>query len=222
MLKLFIWPLLLSSFLSHPAYARVPEEAYTFDFNVDMIRMAPHKEDKLYEAIELVRRAFSSYEFKERILNHTYRGKRAFANNQGLSNLQIYHRILAGVEKRYPWENNAMDLEVQLYTDLSSNVLGYTLPFSKRIWMNTKYFNRNSVAKVAGNLVHEWLHKLGFGHSWQRTPDRKYSVPYAVGYIIQDLATEMDEWDYYDKDEDCLDPIRSLTIRKCAMDRMER
>lgn len=173
--------------------ASIPKEAFTFDFNVTTIRMSRMKEEKLYDSIELLKQVFSSPEFKQKILKHRFQGRQRFAHNRGLTNRQIYHRILKGVEKLYPYYNNAMDVEVELYTDFKSNVLGFTRPSTRRIWMNTKYFNKHSRAEVASHLTHEWLHKLGFDHERERSADRKYSVPYAIGYIVKDIAGKLDE-----------------------------
>lgn len=180
--------LLLTLLFSFNSFAEVPEAAYTFEFNVKMLRMSRTREDKVNEAIELLRKVFTSPEFRRRILNHRYNGRKGFANNRGMSNLQIYNAILAGVEKLKPTRNNAMDLELELYTDHDSKVMGYTLPRSKRIWMNTKFFNRHTPANVASNLTHEWLHKLGFDHDYKATWKRQYSVPYGIGYIVRELA----------------------------------
>lgn len=182
---LFVFIVLLFSFKS---FAEVPIAAHTFEFNVRLLRMEPEKKDKVYDAIDILRKVFSSREFRRKILNHRYNGRKAFANNRGMSNLEIYHAILAGVERLRPNRNNAMDLEIELYTDHDSKVMGYTRPSSKRIWINTKFFNRNSPAKIAANLTHEWLHKLGFDHDYKTTKRRQYSVPYAIGYIVRELA----------------------------------
>ena len=176
------------------AWGIVPEKAHTFDFNIKMVGMSRMREEKILDATDILKNIFSSPEFKKKILGHRYRGRRAFAQNRGLSNYQIYHKILDGVERLTPYRNNAMDVEVQLYTDLESVVLGYTYPRSRRIWMNTKYFNRHSPGKVASHLVHEWLHKLGFEHDYENTKRRKYTVPYAVGYIVRELSKK--DWAY--------------------------
>lgn len=179
-----------SQFQAHAFF--VPDEAFTFDFNVRTVKMGRIKERKLEQATDLLREVFASYEFKQKILNHRFRGRRSFYMNKGLTNAQIYRRILSGVERIYPYRNNAMDVEVELYSDFQSTVLGYTRPGTKRIWMNTKYFNRHSRAELAAHLTHEWLHKLGFDHERKRHPDRKYSVPYAIGYIVKDIARELE------------------------------
>jgi hypothetical protein len=180
----------LLSLMTQGAFARVdvPDEALTFDFNIKTVRMSSWREEKIDEAIEILRQVFASQEFKDRILRHTYRGRRSFADNKGLSNWQIYQKILRGVERLHPYSNNAMDLEVELFTDYSSPVIGYTYPRTKRVWINTKFFNRRSPGLVAANLTHEWLHKLGFGHVRESSYERRKSVPYAIGHIVRDLA----------------------------------
>lgn len=182
--------LLLLSCLS--AEASVPKDAFTFEFNIKPIRMSRMKEYKLYESVDLLRRIFASDEFRKRILRHRFRGSYRFYKNNGLTNGQIYRKLLAGVERLHPYRNNAMDVEIELYTDHKSNVLGFTRTRTKRIWMNTKYFNKHTPAEVASHLTHEWLHKLGFDHEKERCSDRKYSVPYAIGYIVKDLARDFE------------------------------
>lgn len=194
-MKLIICLIMLLTF--GEARSFVPAEAYTFDFNIKTIRMSRMKEQKIYEAVEILRMVFSSPEFKRRILRHRFNGRYRFAKNKGLTNRQIYYRILNGMERLYPYQNNAMDVEIELYSDYTSNVLGFTRPRSRRIWMNTKYFNRNTPVQIASNLTHEWLHKLGFDHERHRCWSRKYSVPYAVGYIVRDLAKKYYENRFY-------------------------
>ena len=175
------------------SFALVPNDALTFDFNIKTIKVSRAKEYKLDQSVELLKEIFASPEFRKRIMNHRFKGRRAFAHNKGMSNSQIYYKILAGAEKLLPYQNNAMDVEVELYTKNDSTVIGYTKSLSRRIWMNTKYFNRHSYGEVASHLTHEWLHKLGFDHEKERTPHRKYSVPYAVGYIVRDLARKFSD-----------------------------
>jgi hypothetical protein len=78
-------------------------------------------------------------------------------------------------------------LEVELYYAANS-VVGYTNSGTRRIWVNTKFFNSFQENSVAGNLFHEWLHKLGYTHDVSSTPTRPYSIPYAVGYIMGNIG----------------------------------
>jgi hypothetical protein len=172
------------------AHAFVPKEAYFFDYNIQTVKMGWSKQKKIYNSAELLKMIVSSPEFRSKILRHRYKGRYAFAENRGLKNAQIYRKILEGAERLSPYRNNTLDVEVELYTNFNSNVMGYTMPRSRRIWMNTKYFSRYSAGELASHLTHEWLHKLGFDHDKERTHRRKFTVPYAIGYIVRDLAKE--------------------------------
>lgn len=167
----------------------IPNEATTFDTNVYLVNFVTTREAKMEEAIEIIKLVVGTEEFKDRILNHTYNGARTFVDNGGYTNAQIYKIILDGAERLQPAKNNRLDAEVELYT-ASTNVVGYTYPSSKRIWVNTKYFDQYTAAGVAHNLMHEWMHKLGFEHSSSWTASRAYSVPYAVGYIMGEIGAK--------------------------------
>ncbi|HXH74868.1 MAG TPA: hypothetical protein VNJ08_07875 [Bacteriovoracaceae bacterium] len=196
MKKIFLPILLASSVISTSASAyerfplMIPNEAFTFNFNVRMFEMSRMKQEKILAALELIRYVLSTDEFRQGVLKHSYNGRRKFAYNKGLTNTQIYKKILMGAEYLHPYNNNTMDLEVELYTNKKSKTVGYTKTRSFRIWMNTKYFNERSSAEIAGTIVHEWLHKLGFAHEVEASPFRKYSVPYAIGKLIRNLAEE--------------------------------
>lgn len=168
-----------------------PLAAQTFDINLQLKGFQSSHENKVNEAKELIKQVIASDEFKNEVLGHTYQGKRQFANSNGLSNEEIYKKILEGSENLTPGKNNQMDLHLEAYTDPKSITVGYTFKTAKKIWMNTKYLSMYPAAKITTNMVHEWLHKLGFGHDADATKKRPYSVPYAVGYIVRDLALKM-------------------------------
>lgn len=185
----FLFPVLVS----FEVKAFVPTEAFTFDFNIQTPHASRFKEAKLLEATELLKEVFASKDFKKRIVYHRFKRKFRFAYNKGLTNREVYNKILKGREVLFPYVNNAMDVEVSFFTNHKSIVIGYTWPYSRKIWMNTKYFNRYSADEIASHLVHEWLHKLGFDHERKRTHDRQYSVPYAVGKIVRDIVRKINE-----------------------------
>ncbi|HXH32599.1 MAG TPA: hypothetical protein VNJ01_17510 [Bacteriovoracaceae bacterium] len=178
---------LIGVFSSDFSQAAVPTEAFTFDTNVRPISMTSSQEDKLDKAADLIKRVIATEAFRNKVLNHTYGGKKTFKDNGGLTNLQIYNKILAGAEKLQPSRDNEMDIEVELYYE-SANVVGYTMTGSKRIYMNTKFFNSYTSVNVSGNMMHEWLHKLGFKHAVNYTYSRDFSIPYAIGNIVESLA----------------------------------
>ncbi len=165
-----------------------------FDFNVKTMFMGTDENKKITETVEVLKKVFYSREFRERILGHKFNDQVSFHLNKGLSNEEIYDLLIEGAEELYPYKNFAMDVEIELYTDLNSNVLGYTKPSTRKIWINSKYFYKNTIAEVAGNLTHEWLHKLGFDHEKDKNDIRQFSVPYAIGNIVRDLVPEFDSY----------------------------
>jgi hypothetical protein len=190
MIKTFFSILFLGFLLpSEVSHAVVPTLALTFDTNVQTLNMSSPQEAKIQSAEEKIKAVVATEEFRKLVLNHTYNGVKTFVNNNGLSNAQIYQKILQGAEKLQPAKNNAMDLIIKLYYQNSSTI-GYTTIGSKTIYMNTKYFNQYNAAGVSHNMMHEWLHKLGFGHAVSYSPSRDYSVPYAIGYMLKKLAAK--------------------------------
>ena len=168
----------------------VPPEALLFKTKLTLIQFSATDREKIENAADLVKRIIMSQEFKDAVVGFTYNREKRFVDNNGLTNLQIYDRIIIAAERLSTAKNYVMDVEIQLYYE-DSTTIGYTYPSTPRIWMNTKYFDRYTPYQVAGNLTHEWLHKLGFIHDSANTPSRPYSVPYAVGYIVRSLAGEL-------------------------------
>lgn len=167
----------------------VPHEAMIFDAKLDLFEFERLDEDKIYKAIEVIKKVVGSKEFRNRVLDYTYQGKKQFVDNKGLSNAEIYQILLEGKEDLRPEIDHEMDLELQLYYSWTSTV-GYTTPGELRIYMNTKFFDSYTPAEVAGNVFHEWTHKLGFTHDSSYSVARDSSVPYAIGYLIRDLGRQ--------------------------------
>jgi hypothetical protein len=168
----------------------LPNGAYTFDINAKLVNFTATREAKVQKAFDLVKRIIATEKFRSRVLNHTYNGVKTFVDNNGLTNSQIYQRILEGAETLQPTKNNRMDVELETYY-ANNNVVGYTYANSKRIWMNTKFFDPYTIPSVSANLMHEWMHKLGFGHASTWSVARDHSVPYGIGKIINELGREL-------------------------------
>ena len=168
----------------------VPSAAQNFDVQLEMDNFDSTQEDKVLAAADLIKKVVASEEFKNKILNHRYNGKKGFVDNGGLSNAEIYKKIIEGSEKLNPGTDNTMNLDLEVYY-ANNVVVGYTKPSVIRVWMNSKFLNKNNAAEVTTNMMHEWLHKLGFKHASNRTANRKYSVPYAVGYLVRNLARKI-------------------------------
>lgn len=151
------------------------------------------RKEKLLRAGELLERVVNSSEFAERVVGHLYRGAARYVQNEGLTNEQVLERIRLGQETLNGREDRTIDLEVDLYYT-RKNVIGYTYPNVSTIWSNRRYFDAFTEAEIAANLMHEWLHKIGFDHDFKKTRRRPYSVPYAVGSIAKVLARRQISW----------------------------
>lgn len=169
--------------------APVPEEALIFDAEFNLTNFEVADEEKLAKAIEIIKKVIATDEFKDKVLNFTYNGKKEFIDNRGYTNGQIYQILLRGKEKLKPEINHKMDLELELYYS-NQNTVGYTMVNTMKIWMNTKYFDVYTPSQVAGNVFHEWTHKLGFDHATTYSVSRDYSVPYGLGYLIRQLGMQ--------------------------------
>lgn len=167
---------------------KTKRDTHKWDANIQLINFNHENKLKLIKAINLIKKIINSNQFRERIINYQYQGIKKFHENNELSNNEIYQKIMEGAETIGNTEKNGvMDVEIELY-DQNSKTIGYTYPNSTRIWINLKYFNKYTPEQVADNLIHEWMHKLGFTHAVKWDKNREHSVPYAVGYIIEDIA----------------------------------
>ena len=167
--------------------ALVPPQAPTFQTNVAVFNATDAMTLKLQDAQAHIRKVISTDEFRDRVINHSYNGVRTYVDNGGFTNEEIYQKILDGAERLNKINNNALDIEVEMYYEDTSTV-GYTFGSSPRIYANTKFYNSYSAQTITGNLTHEWLHKLGFTHASTYSTSRDYSVPYAVGKIMREIA----------------------------------
>lgn len=177
---------------SPPRECNIPaqEPGANMTFSVELTDFNDLQEKKMRDALERARLILNSTEFKERVLNHTFNGERTFVDNNGDSNEKVYETIMAAAETLYPEVDEEMDLDITLYYKNNSTV-GYTYPDTVRIWVNNKFFSGYTLGQVAANAVHEWTHKIGYGHSFYNNAQRPYSVPYAVGSIIKELVDSM-------------------------------
>jgi hypothetical protein len=173
-----------------PSMATVPTLAETFATNVFMYNGTSSQRAKIDLAEQKLREVIHTKEFKNRVINFTYNGTKRFVDNKGLTNTQIYYKILNAAEKLLPVIDNELDLNIKTYYSSSSTV-GYTSSNINYINFNTKYLKSYSLSETAKTMMHEWLHKLGFGHAYSYSTSRNYSVPYGIGKIMMELAAKI-------------------------------
>lgn len=190
MAKMILSLALASVLVSQTAFAEVPTQALTFDTNVSISNATTEMTEKIRVAEELIKRVIATEEFRTRVIGYTYNGTRTYVDNGGYTNEQIYQKILDGAETLNKITDNEMDLDIEMYY-ASNSTVGYTYANVSKIYANTKFYNSYSPATITGNMTHEWLHKLGFKHATSYSTSRDSSVPYAVGYIMRDIAARI-------------------------------
>lgn len=163
----------------------------------------PKRLEKLKEAISLTERVVNSDEFKKMILSHNYwystgrlwwkkwYNPKAFRWNLGYTNQGVYDKIMSGAEVLSPEKDAEIDVDIECVVARHNGVLGFTYPNTLRTYVYSWFFDSADLPDLVGNIVHEWCHKIGFGHEYRNTALRQYTVPYAVGYIAEGVARRM-------------------------------
>lgn len=144
------------------------------------------RKTKYQRAICVTKKVVADSEFKSKILAYNYNGTRTF-HDTTKTPAEILEHIGRGNETLQPAIDNELDVEIEFYYAATSTV-GYTYASSKRVWVNTKFFDTYTPSSVAANLVHEWLHKLGYKHAVNYSASRDHSVPYAIGSMVRSIG----------------------------------
>ncbi len=172
-----------------------PSKTGELNSNIHMRNFTSRDQQKVNLANQILLEIINSEEFKDRVLNFTFKGEKQFNDNQGKTNQQIYDHLMTGSEVLMPGSAGTMNFDLTLYKSKNpwSKVKGYTKPDTMRIWINKKFFRKSSwkPRDVAANMMHEWIHKMGYTHDYKYNQDRQYTVPYAIGYILNDIAQEL-------------------------------
>lgn len=143
---------------------------------------------KLEQAFLLTEQVVNSQEFKEKVIGYiaANTGKREYTGNNGLSNEQVYLHLMSGEELTMKDSSGEMNLYITKYHRWWSKVIAWTNPKSdKWIHVNWRFYKRFDVDEMVSNIVHEWVHLMGYFHVSKHDSD---SVPYAVGRIAGEVA----------------------------------
>jgi hypothetical protein len=148
-------------------------------FTVHQMKDFSFNDTKKYKSsVRLLEEAINSKEFYKLFM------ELELSSDKGMTNQQIYDLMMSGAEVLDPIVDNEADIFITMYYSNNSTV-GYTYPHTKEKWINKKFFDEYDASQIAKNLIHEYMHKLGFGHVSSR---EHTSVPYAVGFLIEDLV----------------------------------
>jgi hypothetical protein len=162
------------------------------------------QEIKFQRALQLLEQVLNSTQFQAKVLRYQRRdGTKGFANSKLwktgplLSNSDVLQVIYGGDEKSIPQTHHEMNLNLmvrscrthQRVSSWCRTVIGSTTPHtSKWITLNWKFYSRFEVAEMVENIVHEWLHLIGFLHGEQNLHEE---VPYVVGAIAGEVARDL-------------------------------
>jgi RNase P/RNase MRP subunit p29 len=152
-----------------------------------------------YRAAQLLEDVLNSDEFKEEILE----GR--FNSREGLSNLQLYQKIMTAHEAEGPGgQDGVVDLRARTLR-IDSDERRWKVPCDRRtIGVDgagtgitaicpqklTEWATDGRTEYLAAHYAHEYIHMLGFHHN--RIPKRS-SFVYQVGNIVERLAQKRRE-----------------------------
>jgi hypothetical protein len=165
--------------------------------------LTPNEKEKLELAANHIVDCINSDEFKDWCLGFNYsytdctgslwwkKCQKVIVNhfnwNDGLSNEQVYNKLMSGSEHLSPNADAEMDITLVIDRRNKRGVLGYTYPNSYKQWIYSWFLSSSSYRDVAGNIFHEYCHKLGFDHAYKFHTTRQYTIPYACGYLVRDF-----------------------------------
>ncbi|PTL78922.1 hypothetical protein [Vitiosangium sp. GDMCC 1.1324] len=157
--------------------------------NIDSTRGA-----KLRRALDLLEQIVNSDVFRSQVLEH-----KAYTWNQGLTNEQIYNRLIWGAANPtadVKLKDRIVQFDYELvprpwYKQLSKTI-GWRIPGTNDIYTYANSFDHMSVAELASHLGHEVVGHLAgeFDHPELASRERAESVPYVIDGFIEALATQ--------------------------------
>jgi hypothetical protein len=92
---------------------------------------------------------------------------------------EIVQHFFSGREVLEPTEDKEFDIYVDNFFSWRG-VIGYTNRNTKWMFVNTRFFDRNSTRSIGSNIIHEYGHKIGFEHHFKRTSVRPLSLCYLL------------------------------------------
>lgn len=153
----------------------------------------PEQRITLQNALVKFEIVMNSDELRALILNFSCQLGKRFEDNLGLTNQQVFEKLYAGEEVYKTGVDYTADLHLVLAQKrkpfLRKNpAIGFGRPGQKEICTYSWWFNGIEDYEYTGHIAHEWSHKVGFNHSFRATSTRDFSVPYAFGNIVEELA----------------------------------
>lgn len=147
-------------------------------FSIDILEIhgdiTPERSRKLVRAIVHAHDAVNSDEFKDFFIKEEF--TQVEKRHSHLDNKDFYKVFIRAVEFNY-------FIDKRSFWKRFSKVLGWE--DAKGVHTYQDVYDSMSVSALAGHLVHEAAHALGFTHEFNWSPERDYSVPYRVGNWVE-------------------------------------
>ena len=164
----------------------------SFNLNIISIKNYDSYENKAKQAAALFIKVFNLPLFRGMVNTFTWNGQNQFANNAGLTNNQIFEKLIAGTSLTSPVANNIADIKLEVYAQLwwpFGPAIGYSDTENGIIYTKRHFVNSATLPQLAGHYAHEYCHLLGFEHDFNATDQRQFSVPYGIGDIVETMAS---------------------------------
>lgn len=160
---------------------------------LDILNANAWQRAKAEEARSLLQSTVNSQRFQAAVLKSSFLDVRLMKPDgstlSGLSNQQILNLIVYGTESG-TFADGVIGLNIALYNKLFSSAIGWTDDENGVIHTHQKFFNGAEPIEIAGHWLHEWTHLAGFRHDYARTARRDRSVPYLIGELLIQSATD--------------------------------
>lgn len=187
-----------------------------FDFKVKL-EVLNYKESEIKvikKAAQGMAFALGHPEFKNFCMNFSYKVKycrwklfkrkchwkefKQFHKSNGKSNIQVYNHIISGQEilPDVTQPDNEADVFLKIDRKCRKGVIGWTKKSIRWQYLCAWVFREKDWIYIAGNLTHEYLHKLNYGHSPDKNAHRKGTVPYAIGNWTRRFLAERKDIDF--------------------------
>jgi len=186
----------------HTDYISVVAEDISFP---DYSQLDLRQKARYEKAVAIIETVLNSDEFKRKVLSYKRSdGSRLYQKNylwsnkaETLTNEEVLSVIIRGDEKMRPGTFNEMNINSwvkkcnwwQRAGIWCRKVIGSTSPSSSfMIKHNWKFYKNYETHQMVANIVHEWLHLLGFLHG---NENMREEVPYVVGSIAGEVAQQL-------------------------------
>ena len=195
----FVFVLASASYAS--AQAAAPPMTATL---VSVQQYSEWERARIDSALVLVRQVINHPAFRDAVL--AYGGGepgRSFVDDEGRtlasSNREVWETFTRAAEGYEPVPDGEMDLYlVGKHQFLRWPFAWPAYPVghgygdkSRPIYTYHTWLRGNSVNDLAGHIVHEWSHKIGYDHEGDYTDNRPCSVPYALGRMVVHFSAQL-------------------------------